>query len=66
VDRPSRKDDTEMAGRTENNRVVNFPGTQDLIGQFADITISEARPNSLKGELFATVPATNSSVLSPA
>jgi tRNA-2-methylthio-N6-dimethylallyladenosine synthase len=51
VDRPSRKDQTQMAGRTENNRVVNFTGSARLIGQFVDVTISEALPNSLRGRL---------------
>ncbi len=47
----SRKDDKEMSGRTENNRVVNFPADASLIGQFANIKITEALPNSLRGEL---------------
>jgi len=47
----SRKDDKEMSGRTENNRVVNFPADEHLIGQFADLKITEALPNSLRGEL---------------
>jgi len=47
----SRKDDKEMSGRTENNRVVNFPGDESLIGQFVDVTITEALPNSLRGEV---------------
>ncbi len=51
VDRPSRKDPNEIAGRTENNRVVNFAGSADLIGQFVDVRITEAMPNSLRGEL---------------
>ena len=51
VTRASRKDDSEMSGRTENNRVVNFPGDASLIGQFVDLKITEARPNSLRGEL---------------
>ena len=51
VDRPSRKDPREIAGRTENNRVVNFAGPQELIGQFAEVRITEALPNSLRGEL---------------
>lgn len=50
VERPSRKDPSKFAGRTENNRVVNFHGTEDLIGQFVDVRITEARPNSLRGE----------------
>jgi tRNA-2-methylthio-N6-dimethylallyladenosine synthase len=51
VDRPSRKDQMQMAGRTENNRVVNFTGSTRLIGQFVDVMISEALPNSLRGQL---------------
>jgi tRNA-2-methylthio-N6-dimethylallyladenosine synthase len=50
VDRPSRKDPNEIAGRTENNRVVNFAGPQSLIGGFAEVRITEAMPNSLRGE----------------
>ncbi len=49
VERPSRKDGTELAGRTENNRVVNFAGDPSLIGQFVDLTITAALPNSLRG-----------------
>jgi tRNA-2-methylthio-N6-dimethylallyladenosine synthase len=51
VERPSRKDPAQMAGRTENNRVVNFSGDASLIGQFIDLKITEALPNSLRGEL---------------
>lgn len=51
VDRPSRKDPGEMSGRTENNRVVNFAGSKDLLGQFVDVTITAALPNSLRGEM---------------
>ncbi|HHL45974.1 MAG TPA: TRAM domain-containing protein, partial [Gammaproteobacteria bacterium] len=48
----SRKDDQQLAGRTENNRVVNFDASDhSLIGQFARVTITEALPNSLRGEL---------------
>jgi len=50
VDRPSRKDPNEIAGRTENNRVVNFAGPRELIGQFVDVRITGALPNSLRGE----------------
>jgi tRNA-2-methylthio-N6-dimethylallyladenosine synthase len=53
VDRPSRKDPRQVSGRTENNRVVNFDGPKQLIGSFADIRITEALPNSLRGELVA-------------
>ncbi len=49
---PSRKDPGQLQGRTENNRVVNFSADDhSLIGQFADVTIGEALPNSLRGEL---------------
>jgi len=51
VERPARKNPAQLAGRTENNRVVNFDGSADLIGQFVDLRITEALPNSLRGEL---------------
>lgn len=47
----ARKDEHQLAGRTENNRVVNFDGPKDLIGDFADVVITEALPNSLRGRL---------------
>ncbi|MFP4494844.1 MAG: tRNA (N6-isopentenyl adenosine(37)-C2)-methylthiotransferase MiaB [Halochromatium sp.] len=47
---PSRKDPSQLAGRTENNRVVNFDGPASLIGDFTDLLITEALPNSLRGE----------------
>jgi tRNA-2-methylthio-N6-dimethylallyladenosine synthase len=53
VERPSKKDPKQMAGRTENNRVVNFDGHRRLIGQFVDVKITLAYPNSLQGELLA-------------
>ena len=51
VERHSRKDPQQLAGRTENNRVVNFYGPESLIGNFTDVIIIEAMPNSLRGEL---------------
>ena len=47
----AKRDATELAGRTENNRVVNFPGRADLIGHFATVEIVQALPNSLRGTL---------------
>ncbi|QQD18952.1 tRNA (N6-isopentenyl adenosine(37)-C2)-methylthiotransferase MiaB [Spongiibacter nanhainus] len=48
----SKKDPGALQGRTENNRVVNFACTdRKLIGEFADVAITEALPNSLRGEL---------------
>lgn len=54
VDGPSRKDIMELSGRTENNRVVNFIGTPDMIGKFVDVEITDAYPNSLRGTLIRT------------
>ncbi len=51
VDGYSRKDPEQLSGRTENNRVVNFKAPDNLIGQFVDIEITEALPNSLRGVL---------------
>jgi tRNA-2-methylthio-N6-dimethylallyladenosine synthase len=56
VEGPSRKDPTALAGRTENNRVVNFTGPESLIGSFADLRITDALPNSLRG-ILADAPA---------
>ncbi|MEY2696690.1 MAG: hypothetical protein RL333_828 [Pseudomonadota bacterium] len=49
VEGTSKKDGRELSGRTENNRVVNFPGDPRMIGQFVDVLITEAMPNSLRG-----------------
>ena len=51
VERPSRNEASVMAGRSENNRVVNFAADSGLIGEFVDVLITEALPNSLRGEL---------------
>ncbi|HZY19810.1 MAG TPA: tRNA (N6-isopentenyl adenosine(37)-C2)-methylthiotransferase MiaB [Ramlibacter sp.] len=51
VEGPSRKDKTELMGRTECNRIVNFAGPARLVGQMADVTITEALPHSLRGEV---------------
>ncbi|HSG10464.1 MAG TPA: tRNA (N6-isopentenyl adenosine(37)-C2)-methylthiotransferase MiaB [Gammaproteobacteria bacterium] len=53
VEKPSRKRADQLSGRTENNRVVNFDAAPDLVGQFVDLRITEALPNSLRGELVA-------------
>jgi len=49
VERPSRRDARQMAGRTENNRWVNFDGDMPLVNQFVDVEITEAMNNSLRG-----------------
>jgi tRNA-2-methylthio-N6-dimethylallyladenosine synthase len=51
VERPAKKDPTELAGRTENNRWVNFAGPARLIGRFVDVAIVKALPQSLRGRL---------------
>jgi tRNA-2-methylthio-N6-dimethylallyladenosine synthase len=51
IEQPSRKNSQELAGRTENNRVVNLSGEPNLIGQLVDVGITQALPNSLRGEL---------------
>ena len=49
----ARKGDSQLAARTENYPVVNFDGPQTLIGDFADVQITEALPNSLRGRMLA-------------
>jgi tRNA-2-methylthio-N6-dimethylallyladenosine synthase len=51
VEGASRKRAHELAGRTGNNRVVNFPGAAELVDRFADVRITGCRPHSLRGEL---------------
>jgi tRNA-2-methylthio-N6-dimethylallyladenosine synthase len=51
VEKPSKKDPRQMSGRTENMRWVNFDGEKSLVGQFVDVVITEALPNSLRGRL---------------
>ena len=57
VEGPSRKDPDQLAGRTESNRVVNFDGDRGLVGDFVDLLITEALPNSLRGRLVGGKPA---------
>ncbi len=51
VEGPSRKDASELMGRTECNRIVNFKGPTRLVGQLVDLTVTAAFPHSLRGEL---------------
>ena len=55
VEGAAKKDAAELAGRTDNNRIVNFAGaaraTERLVGRFVDITITAALPHSLRGEI---------------
>ncbi|WP_049647716.1 tRNA (N6-isopentenyl adenosine(37)-C2)-methylthiotransferase MiaB [Yersinia mollaretii] len=54
VEGPSRKNAMELAGRTENNRVVNFEGVPSMIGQFVDVEIIDVYASSLRGILLRT------------
>jgi tRNA-2-methylthio-N6-dimethylallyladenosine synthase len=49
VEKTSKKSASQVAGRTENNRWVNFDADASCIGQFVDVVITEALPNSLRG-----------------
>jgi tRNA-2-methylthio-N6-dimethylallyladenosine synthase len=51
VESVSKRNAAELAARTDNNRVVNFPGEPDLVGHFVELTITAALPHSLRGEL---------------
>ncbi|GFO72259.1 tRNA-2-methylthio-N6-dimethylallyladenosine synthase [Bathymodiolus japonicus methanotrophic gill symbiont] len=51
VEGVSKKNQLQVTGRTENNRVVNFIGHPRLTGQFVDVLITEALPNSLRGRM---------------
>ena len=57
VEAPTVKDANELQGRTENNRVVNFPGDIDLIGQLVEVKITQSYSFSLRGELCAVTVA---------
>jgi len=51
VESLSRKDANELAGRTDNNRIVNFVGNPRLINQFVDVRITESLAHTLRGEI---------------
>jgi tRNA-2-methylthio-N6-dimethylallyladenosine synthase len=51
VEGRAKKNPDELAGRTSNNRMVNFPGPARLAGQFVDLHVTEAMAHSLRGEV---------------
>ncbi|GGW75865.1 tRNA (N6-isopentenyl adenosine(37)-C2)-methylthiotransferase MiaB [Alteromonas halophila] len=51
VEGPSKKNPMELSGRTENNRVVNFEGSPDMIGEFVDVVVTDVFTNSLRGNV---------------
>ena len=57
VERTAKKNSRELAGRTENNRWVNFAGPHELIHRYAEVAITEALPHSLRGRLSAALQA---------
>ncbi len=57
VERPARKGEGQVAGRTSTNRWVNFEGDAALIGSFVDVEVTEATPNALRGRLLRAVAA---------
>ena len=64
VEGRSRKDANELAGRTENNRIVNFAGPASLAGRYVEVEIAHVHPHSLRGRLASTVsPQSGSTVL---
>jgi tRNA-2-methylthio-N6-dimethylallyladenosine synthase len=54
VEGHAKKNAEELAGRTDNNRIVNFAGQPRLIGQFVEVTVTQALPHSLRGEIALT------------
>ncbi len=58
VDGHAKRDTAELRGRTDNNRVVNFPGSSRLIGHFVDVTITATAHYSLRGEVVTEEPVT--------
>jgi tRNA-2-methylthio-N6-dimethylallyladenosine synthase len=53
VEGPAKRNPDELAGRTPNNRVVNFPGPRRLVGRFVDVTIERALSHTLRGAVVA-------------
>jgi tRNA-2-methylthio-N6-dimethylallyladenosine synthase len=66
IQRPAKKDARELAGRTANNRWVNFAGPATLINRFVDVEVTEARAHSLRGRLVDTVPRAHAAHAHPA
>jgi tRNA-2-methylthio-N6-dimethylallyladenosine synthase len=60
VERAAKKGHGELAGRTENNRWVNFPGSASLLHGFIDVLVTEARPHSLRGRRVGAATPENS------
>jgi len=66
VERPAKKNARELAGRTENNRWVNFAGPPELLDRFVDVVVTEALAHSLRGRLSAAANASSRPPREPA
>jgi tRNA-2-methylthio-N6-dimethylallyladenosine synthase len=64
VEGPARKDPRELAGRTGNNRVINFAGPPRLVGKFVELVVERALPHSLRGRLAGVEHAPGAAVAS--
>lgn len=62
VEGTSTRDPNELCGRTENNRIVNFPAQPGLIGQMIDVVITEARTNTFRAQVASHVAAPDSAI----
>ena len=56
VEGMSRRNALELAGRTENNRIVNFEGPTHLVGQMIDVVITQAMTNTFRARLATDTP----------
>ncbi len=59
VEGPARRDPNELSGRTDNNRMVNFPGPARLVGHFVELSIEAALPHSLRGVVATSATSTS-------
>ncbi len=59
------KHQNDLQGRTDNNRVVNFPGDAALVHRYVDVVVVAALSHSLRGELVATEPQVEDSIAAP-
>jgi len=65
VERHAKKDASELAGRTECNRWVNFSGPSTLLQRFVDVRVTEARPHSLRGRLHSAAATSSAPASGP-
>jgi tRNA-2-methylthio-N6-dimethylallyladenosine synthase len=66
IERRAKRDAAELAGRTANNRWLNFAGPPELIGRFADVLVTQALAHSLRGRLAGAAPRRTDAVAAAA